>query len=198
MRSATHPRRAVNFPHEYWSEVRPSELCCYGELTSGSDFKSAALSSCATGALARTVSYLARTLTIPQPSHRMPQEQLANSCSFGRWLGVCFFRNGRTPSRRAKLSRALRIRRLIAKQKRKAKWAPALPQLVFLRGSTSGTGAPGVANPASDDRDRLVADAYSDCVRRQQLNAPQLNVPQPPTGVSDPILLSPQLKDRKR
>jgi len=65
-------------------------------------------------------------------------------------------------------------------------------------GSIPGTGAPGVANPASDDRGRLVADAYADCVRRQQFNAPQLNAPQPQTGAPDPILLSPQLKDRKR
>src|SRR5262249_36670044 len=59
-------------------------------------------------------------------------------------------------------------------------------------GSTPGTGQPGVSNSTPDDRGRIWNDAYADCVRRQQLNTPQ-----PPTGVSERILMSPQLEERK-
>lgn len=60
-------------------------------------------------------------------------------------------------------------------------------------GSTPGTGEPGVSNTASDDRGRIWADVYADCVRRHALNRPQLR-----TGPSEPTPFSPEAKDKQR
>jgi len=60
-------------------------------------------------------------------------------------------------------------------------------------GSTPGTGQPGVSNTGSDDRGRIWADVYADCVRRHASNRPQ-----PRTGTSEPTPFSPEAKDKHR
>lgn len=60
-------------------------------------------------------------------------------------------------------------------------------------GSTPGTGQPGASNTASDDRGRIWADVYADCVKRQALSRPQLR-----TGPPEPAPFSPAATDKQR
>ena len=60
-------------------------------------------------------------------------------------------------------------------------------------GSTPGTGQPGASNTTSNERGRIWADVFAECVKRQALSRPQLR-----TGPPEPTPFSPAARDKQR